>query len=145
MAIKKMEAKQQTKITREQIVRVLELIEAGEPETSACRTVGINRATFRSAALKHEVADLYARALEGLATAQVEKLECAIEDMRSGKIDHNVARVEIDARKWFASKFLPKRFGDKIDVTSDGEKMGAAVSAEQLDQLIKARTGRADL
>jgi hypothetical protein len=25
-----------------------------------------------------------------------------------------MARVEIDARKWFASKFLPKRYGDRI-------------------------------
>jgi hypothetical protein len=34
--------------------------------------------------------------------------------MRDGKIDAQMAKVEIDARKWFAAKFLPKRYGEKI-------------------------------
>lgn len=29
--------------------------------------------------------------------------------------------VRIDARKWYLSKVLPKKFGDKIDLTSGGE------------------------
>lgn len=71
--------------------------------------------------------DHYARALEALAQAQVEALEKTIEDMRTGTIDASMARVEIDARKWFASKFLPKRYGDKLDVTSDGKAMPAPI------------------
>jgi hypothetical protein len=30
-------------------------------------------------------------------------------------------RLMIDARKWTASKLLPKKYGDKIDVTSGGK------------------------
>lgn len=30
-------------------------------------------------------------------------------------------KLKVDARKWAASKFAPKRFGDKVDVTSDGK------------------------
>ena len=37
--------------------------------------------------------------------------------------DPNKARVRIDARKWVASKLKPKKYGDKIDVTSGGEKL----------------------
>lgn len=98
----------------EDVMRIIELIENGASERSACEQVGMNRSTFRSRALKLGAADQYARAISALADAQTEALEVAIEDMRSGKIDAAMARVEIDARKWFASKFLPKRYGDKI-------------------------------
>jgi len=33
------------------------------------------------------------------------------------------ARLQVDTRKWVASKLLPKVFGDKIDVTSDGNEL----------------------
>lgn len=105
------------------ILQVIELIESGMSERKACETAEINRATFRSAALRAGVADHYARALEALAMDQIEKAELTIEDMRNGTLDAQQARVELDARKWFASKFLPRRFGDKLDVTSDGKAL----------------------
>lgn len=33
------------------------------------------------------------------------------------------SRLKIDARKWVLSKLQPKKYGDKIDVTTDGEKI----------------------
>jgi hypothetical protein len=96
------------------VKQVIELIESGESERTACAKAKINRMTFRSAVLRLKVEDQYAHALEALAQNQVELLEAAIEDMRDGKIDAQMAKVEIDARKWFASKFLPKRYGEKI-------------------------------
>lgn len=53
-------------------------------------------------------------------------------------------RLQIDTRKWLMSKMKPKKYGEKLDMTSDGEKIGATLSAEQLDQLIRARAGRSD-
>lgn len=100
------------------VLAIIARVEGGESETSACEAEGMKRSTFRSTALRVLSGDQYARALEGLAQQQVEKLEQTIEDMREGRIDHNMARVEIDARKWFACKFLPKRYGDKIDVNA---------------------------
>lgn len=100
----------------EQVSAVIEKMAGGMSENAACREVGINRGTFRSAAIRMEAADTYAEALSLLAQEQAEKLEQAIDDMRSGVIDAQMARVEIDARKWFASKFLPKRYGDKVEV-----------------------------
>ena len=32
-------------------------------------------------------------------------------------------RLQIDARKWQLSKEIPKKYGDKIDMTTDGEKI----------------------
>lgn len=39
--------------------------------------------------------------------------------------DHR--RLQIDARKWVVAKMQPKKYGDKLDVTSDGEKLSAPV------------------
>jgi hypothetical protein len=107
-----------------QVAQVIELIEAGSSENAACLEVGINRATFRAAALKQGAGDDYARALASLAHDQVEKVELAIQDMRDGRIDAQQARVEIDARKWFASKFLPGRYGDRAAVELTGKDGG---------------------
>lgn len=41
-------------------------------------------------------------------------------------VNHDVisrARLKIDARKWMLSKMIPKKYGDKIDHTTDGEKI----------------------
>lgn len=100
---------------------VIDRIANGESENGACEAEGISRNTFRSAALKHLAADDYARALGLLAHDQVEKLEKTIADMRDGTIDAAMARVEIEARKWFASKFLPRQYGDKTAVEHSGE------------------------
>ena len=115
----------------EQVRRVLELIEDGMSERSACAEVGISRSTFRTTALRVNSGDHYARALEALAQDQVEKAEQVIEDMRSGVIDAQQARVELDARKWFASKFLPKRYGDKAEVEHSGN-VGLTVNVLRL-------------
>lgn len=104
----------------QQVRDVLELIEDGMSENAACLQVGINRATFRAAAIRVTTGDSYARALEALAGDQIEKMEAAIQDMRDGTVDAAQARVEIDARKWFASKFLPKRYGEKIELEHSG-------------------------
>jgi hypothetical protein len=33
------------------------------------------------------------------------------------------SRIKIDARKWMLGKMNPKKYGDKMDLTSDGEKI----------------------
>jgi hypothetical protein len=54
------------------------------------------------------------------------------------------SRIRIDARKWYASKVAPKKYGDKLDVTSDGEKIEGStinmvgLSQSALDEIIKA-------
>src|SRR5699024_4603638 len=108
---------------------------------SACDKAGINRGTFRTTALRLGVADQYAKALSALAHAQAEALEQAIDDMRSGVIDAQMARVEIDARQWFASKFLPKQYGDRGTTELTGANGGpvetVSWTAQADDDLLK--------
>lgn len=35
----------------------------------------------------------------------------------------NRSRLRVDSRKWYLSKVLPKKFGEKIDMTSDGKAL----------------------
>ena len=35
----------------------------------------------------------------------------------------NRSRLRVDTRKWYLSKVLPKKFGDKLDLTSLGDKL----------------------
>lgn len=121
----------------EKVARVIELMESGESERSACEQAGIARSTFRTTALRIGSGDQYARALSSLAHAQAEALEKTIDDMRSGTIDAQMARVEIDARKWFASKFLPKQYGDKLTTEltgADGGPIQSSVDVTGLDE-----------
>lgn len=39
----------------------------------------------------------------------------------------NRSRLKVDTRKWYISKVLPKKFGDKLDLTSDGKPLPAPI------------------
>ena len=43
-------------------------------------------------------------------------------EKKSGAFAQN-QRLRVDTRKWYLSKVLPKKFGDKLDLTSDGKPM----------------------
>ena len=43
------------------------------------------------------------------------------------------SRLRIDARKWVLSKLNPKKFGDKTDITSGGEKITNAPTSIQVE------------
>ena len=33
------------------------------------------------------------------------------------------SRLRVDTRKWYLSKIVPKKYGEKLDLTSKGEKL----------------------
>lgn len=66
----------------------------------------------------------YARAkTEETADAMAEHIHNIAEGTLSGEYEPQAARVAIDAYKWTAAKLMPKKYGDKIDMTSGGEKI----------------------
>ena len=111
-----------TMINADQIEKALALIESGCSEREACRQVGISRPGFRGAVLRYKAADRYARATEALARDQVNKIEDAIEELREGKITPEVARIEIDARKWLASRLFRPAWSNKEVQRQGGEQ-----------------------
>lgn len=89
---------------------------------------------------RDDFANRYARAREAGAYAMADELLEISDDgsndwmerqRRDGTketvLDHEHvqrSRLRADTRKWLLSKILPKVFGDKLDVTSQGEKVG---------------------
>lgn len=43
----------------------------------------------------------------------------------------NRSKLRVDARKWIASKLKPKRYGEKVDVTSDGKAIHQVTITEK--------------
>jgi hypothetical protein len=37
------------------------------------------------------------------------------------------ARLIVDSMKWYISKVMPKKYGDKLDITSDGKELPAPI------------------
>lgn len=72
---------------------------------------------------KPEFSDKYARAKEDQADFKAEEIETIADKALKGEYKADVARVAIDAKKWTASKLKPKKYGEKLDVTSAGEKV----------------------
>jgi len=81
--------------------------------------------------------DKYARAKEAQADFMGEEMINLADTYRKTEIEYhsdqgsstttqdNVQRskLQIEARKWLMAKLHPKKYGDKMDVTTDGEKI----------------------
>lgn len=89
-----------------------------------------------------DFAKLYARAKEMQAEMLAEEILQIADDGSNDtytdedgneKTDHDViarSRLRVDSRKWIASKLKPKKYGDKMDVTSGGEQIAPIIWQE---------------
>ncbi len=126
---------------KQQVIAIIKMMDEGASERSACEKIGISRNTFRSAALKMNASDQYAKACVAIAQDQVNKIEEAIQDMREGRIDAAMARVEIDARKWTASKLFGRQYGEKVTnehTGADGGPIKTQTLLELTDEQLAA-------
>jgi hypothetical protein len=72
---------------------------------------------YRWLAKNEEFRDQYARAREDQADSHADQ----IIEIADTEEDPNKARIRIDARKWVASKLKPKKYGDKLGLSGDGD------------------------
>lgn len=63
----------------------------------------------------------YDEIFEGLAEIADLTTEEIVGDDKSDGARVQARRLQVDVRKWYLSKVLPKKFGDKLDVTSDNK------------------------
>jgi hypothetical protein len=121
----------------EEICTIIESSSIGIPHI--CKQVGIGSDTFYK--YMRETLDApkrYARAkeiqCEYIADEMLEIADDATNDFmtvvkgdesyeRENKEFVNRSRVRIDTRKWLLSKLVPKKYGDRVDLTSLGEKL----------------------
>jgi hypothetical protein len=82
--------------------------------TKSCKAVSVNKSNF----LLHcsqdaDLADRYARAREAGLDAEADR---AIQEALEAE-DAQLGRLALDARKWYLSKLLPQKYGDKVALT----------------------------
>jgi len=65
----------------------------------------------------------YARAKQESADAMAEEILDISDDVEHDKEAINKARLRVDTRKFLMAKMKPKKYGDKLDVTSDGKAL----------------------
>lgn len=71
----------------------------------------------------NELADLYVRSIQDKAESIDSDIEDLLAEIKSGELDPASGRLIIDTLKWKSSKYYPKMFGEKVDVTTGGEKI----------------------
>lgn len=74
----------------------------------------------------------YTRAKEESAESDVEKIEEIVELVRNGSIKPDQGRVMGDLLKWTAGKKKPKKYGDRVDLTTNGKDITSQVTIFQL-------------
>ena len=67
--------------------------------------------------------DKYARAREAQADWYADEIISVIDNAKSDRNEIERAKIKIEALKWVASKLKPKKYGDKLDLTSAGERI----------------------
>jgi len=97
---------------------------------NACKKVGTSHATMRAYIVQDkDREERYARALmdccESMADDMIVIADSPLPMTEHGLDSAAVAdkRLRVDTRKWWLSKKYPKKYGDKIDVTTQGEKI----------------------
>jgi hypothetical protein len=81
--------------------------------------------------------DNYARAREAQADWYADEIISVIDNAKSDRNEIERARIKVEALKWVASKLKPKKYGDKLDLTSNGERVevpiygGLSVTAKE--------------
>lgn len=102
---------------------IAERLATGESLASICEDKAMPslRTAIRWSKEHETFGTVYAHARE----AQAEEMDRKILDAASEATAENAAaaRVKIDAYKWRAARLNPQRYGDKIDVTTGGEKV----------------------
>lgn len=117
-----------TRYTAELADAILDRLAKGETLRAICRDEGMPPAPTVLEWVKDNregFAEQYARAREAGAYAMADELL----EIASGKGDVQRDRLHVDTLKWTLSKILPRVFGDKLDVTTQGERMGYVIPA----------------
>lgn len=119
-------------------------VENGRPLRRACPEMMGLKKFYEMLKESPELEKRYARACEARADKIFDDmLSIADENSRDTFIDDNGvertnqdviqrSRLMVDTRKWVLSKLAPKKYGDKLDVTTDGEKIQSQVTIFQL-------------
>lgn len=112
----------QTTLPEATVEQAIEMICSGSSLKKASDDLKIPFGTLWRAVNSEKYVDKYTRAQDDRANVLVESILDVADDPT---IDPKDKAIRVDARKWIASKILPKRYGDRLDVTG---AVGAALT-----------------
>lgn len=122
--------------------RVCEELALGKSLRRVCDMDGMPapNTVFKWMRTREEFLQQYARAKQESADAMAEELLDIVDDARNDYMEDNYdkgrtpgytlngeniqrSKLRSDTRKWLMAKMKPKVYGDKVDITSGGEKL----------------------
>lgn len=114
-----------TTYNQETATKLCEYIVMGYSLRKACEQEGMPvPSTFFDWIREHEeFSKQYTRATEERSEAMAEDMLAISDDTREDKDAVAKAKLQVETRKWLMAKMKPKKYGDKIDVTSDGKAL----------------------
>lgn len=145
-----------TVYTQELADQICEQLALGYSIRTVCRPEGMPsiQTFFRWIRTKPEFSEQYARAKQESADAMAEDILDIADDgtndwmERENKdgstyevVNHEVlarSRLRVDTRKFLMAKMKPKRYGEKLDITSDGKALPTPIlggNSVQIDDL----------
>lgn len=131
-----------TKYSQELVDKICEQLAQGDSMRTVTKADDMPAMStiFRWLRENPEFQEQYARAKEEAADAFIEDMQDIADDGTNDWMERydkdgemigwqlngehvQRSRLRIDTRKWIASKLKPKKYGDKLDLTSAGEKI----------------------
>lgn len=120
----------------ELVATILDRVAKGEPLSKVCDQPDMptRKSFFEWLSKDATMVKAYKMAIEMRADLYAEEiLEIADDGTRDYKVDSEGrdvvdhdhiarARLRVDARKWYASKLAPKKYGDKVDLNHGGQE-----------------------
>lgn len=70
-----------------------------------------------------ELRTLYVNSQQDKGIALESEIDDIMRSLKGGEMEASIGNVLIQTLKWKMAKFYPKVFGDKVDVTSGGDKI----------------------
>ena len=111
--------KRGTTVTQEQMTEICERLARGESLRSICKDAHMpaHNTVTDAVITDKNYGDQYTRARGKQADYYADE----IVEIADNAEDYNLAKIQIDARKWVAAKLLPKRWGDKVEHEHTGD------------------------
>lgn len=85
-----------------------------------------------------ELMQLYTCARQGKTEPLIARIHQTLDELKAGSIEPAAARVMIDTWKWEISKYYPKLYGDKLDLSNNGESFSSILNVELSPEIMAA-------
>lgn len=120
--------------TQELAEKICDLVTQGGTLNKICRKKSMpsRNTLYRWLLEQGEFRDMYARACEIRREIKFESLE----DMIDKEKDPQKARLKLDAFKWQLSKEEPRKYGDRLDLTTGGERIGRGMTLDEINEVL---------